>query len=1125
MHLLVRETRALDEAETAVDLRHSRADLVFLSFSDSDLAAAAACWKANRDALPSLRLANLGRLRHPMSVDLYAEQVIAHARCVILRLLGGLDYWRYGAEEMVHACRAGGIPLALLAGDGREDARLARLSTVPAAMLERLNGYFAFGGPTNTQRALGLAAHLAGLAPDHDLPPEPVPLHGVHALDLAEQPGRPLAVIVFYRAYLLAADMLPVEELARALYDEGLNVGALYVGSLKDRATSAFVAAKLRDWRPSIILNATAFSARLDDVASALEAADAPVLQVVFAGSGREAWENSPRGLSQADLAMQVVLPELDGRLLTTAISFKAEASTVAGLEFARVAHEPDQDGIAAAAGRAAHWTRLASTPRSDRRLALVLSDYPGAGGQAAHAVGLDAIASSAAVIELLQHEDFDVGARLPKETDLVAVLCDAEPAPFLSLDDYARLSAKLGANVCGRIEAAWGPPEDDPAVKHGHFTLRFVRHGKLIAAIQPDRGNALDRKASYHDVDLPPRHAYVAFYLWLREIERIHALIHLGTHGTLEWLPGKAVALSRACFPAALLGGLPVIYPFIANNPGEAAAAKRRLGAVTIGHLTPPLKPAGHGPKGAELERLIDEFAAADGLDRRRTALLRQEILTRAESAGLLGESGARTDMSEDDQLARLDAYLCDMKELQIRDGLHVFGRAPDADRRAEFLQALHQSNPSVPLATLAHRLDAAAGSERAALITALDGKFVSPGPSGAPTRGRADVLPTGRNLYAVDPRAVPARSAVLLAEKAATELLRRHLQDQGEWPRALVMDVWGSATMRTGGEDLALSLLLMGARPVWDDGSARVTGIKILTLAELEQPRVDVTLRISGLFRDAFQTQIALFDEAVRAIAARDEPDDWNPLAASVRGLKGDALRRATARIYGAAPGDYGAGVESLVERGAWTARADLGLDYLATSATAYGKGLDGVADEEGFAARVKQADAFLHQQDHAEIDLLDSLDYAAYEGGFAAAASRLGTNPALYHTDISRPEAPRVRTLVEEITRIVRGRAANPVWIQGMMRHGYRGAAEVTRSVEGLFGFAATLPARLDRQFDLLFDATLGDETVDAFLQSANPAARRAMAARFGEAIARDLWRPRRNSIAPILAGGSP
>jgi cobaltochelatase CobN len=1122
MHLLVRETRGLDEAEAAIDLGQSRADLVFLSFSDSDLGAVAAAWAAHREAVPSLRLANLAKLRHPMSVDLYVEQVIAGARCIVVRLLGGLDYWRYGAEEVAHAARVHGIPLALLPGDGRDDARLAKLSTVNYTTLTRLGGFFTASGPGNMRRALELMAHLAGLAPDHDLAAEPVPRHGVHRLDVPAGPGHPLAVIVFYRAYLLAADLAPIEALARALDREGLNVRALYVGSLKDRNTAQFVAATLRDWAPHVVLNATAFSARLDGAPSPLEAAGAPILQVVFAGSNRGAWQDSSRGLSQSDLAMQVVLPELDGRLLTTAISFKAEQSEVAGLEFARVVHQPSPDGIAAAARNAALWARLATMPRAERKLALVLSDYPGAAGQAAHAVGLDAIASTAEILRLLNGEGFNVGEVLPDSRYLVAELCDAEPAPILSIGEYKRLLATLDAQARAKIIAAWGAPEDDPAVRHGHFTMRFARHGKLIAAIQPDRGNAIDRKGSYHDPDLPPRHAYAAFYLWLREVERIHALIHLGTHGTLEWLPGKAMALSASCLPAALLGGLPVIYPFIVNNPGEAAAAKRRLGAVTIGHLTPPLKSVGHSNDTLELERLIDEYAAADGLDRRRTALLREDILDRAAEVGLLAESGADRASSKGDQLARLDAYLCDVKDLQIRDGLHVFGRAPDAQRRVEFLASLAQSNPETPAETLTARFDQAASSERAALIAALDGKFVPPGPSGAPTRGHADVLPTGRNLYAIDPRAVPTRSAVVLAEKAAQELLRRHLQDHGEWPSALVMDVWGSATMRTGGEDLALALLLMGARPVWDQGSARVSGIEILSQAELAHPRVDVTLRISGLFRDAFEAQIALFDEAVCAIAAREEPQDWNPLAASVRGLKGEDWRQATARIYGAAPGDYGAGVATRVERGAWDARADLGLDYLAASSTAYGKGFDGVTDKDGFAARVKEADAFLHQQDHGEIDLLDSLDYAAYEGGFAAAADRLGNTPALYHTDISRPQAPKVRSLVEEIARIVRGRAANPAWIEGMMRHGYRGAAEVTRSVEGLFAFAATLPVRLDRQFDLLFDATLGNEGVDSFLRKENPSAREAMAGRFDEAIRRDLWRPRRNSVARMREG---
>jgi cobaltochelatase CobN len=562
------------------------------------------------------------------------------------------------------------------------------------------------------------------------------------------------------------------------------------------------------------------------------------------------------------------------------------------------------------------------------------------------------------------------------------------------------------------------------------------------------------------------------------------------------------------------------VIYPYIVNNPGEAAAAKRRLGAVIIGHLTPPLRSAGVQGEAAEIERLIDDYAAADGLDARRTTLLRREILHRAAATGLLAESGVDQLDDESDALARLDAYLCDVKDLQIRDGLHIFGRSPGVEARDALKAAICSSAPAADPDKVAQALDASAAAERSALIAALDGRFVQPGPAGAPSRGRPDVLPTGRNLYAIDPRAVPTRAAMTLARRAAEALLQRHLEDQGEWPRRLVLDLWGGPTLRTGGEDLALALILLGVEPVWDQGSNRVTGVEVLPLAVLDRPRVDVTLRMSGLFRDAFETQIALFDLAVRSVAALDEPDEDNPLAQAARGLDGEALRAETARIYGPAPSAYGSGVEELTARTHELERAALGDAYLAAGGYAYGQGLDGRRDAAGFAARVARADALVHAQDHAEVDLLDGLDFVASEGGFAAAARGLGAAPALHHLDTSKPEAPKVRALAEEVARVVRGRAANPVWIAGMMRHGYRGAAEIARTVEALHGFAATLPQRFDAQFDLLFAATLADPEVDAFLESANPDARRALAARLAAVRTQDLWRSRRNDVAAVL-----
>jgi cobaltochelatase CobN len=1117
LHLLVRETRTLDEEQAAVDLGHAPADLVFLSFADSDLAGAASAWLQLRSALPTLRLASLASLRHPMSVDLYAERVIAHARCVVVRMLGGLDYWRYGAEEFGALCRQHGIALALLSGDGSDDPSLATLSTVSPAALTALNAYLHNGGQENLRQALHLAAQLGGLGEGATGPPAELPRTGEFTLPVAPEGVVGSAVIVFYRAHLLAADIAPIEALSMALHKRGLGVRALHVGSLKDVAAATFVVDRLLQWRPSVVLNVTGFSARQDVASSPLDAADVPVLQLMLSSTPRAAWLASSRGLSQTDLAMQVVLPELDGRLIGAAVGFKSEAEPVPGLEFTRTVFTPDPDGIALAADRAACWASLAATPREKRRVAIMLSDYPGAsGGQIGHAVGLDSLASLERIAALLG----DAGYNVADPTDLGLRLSRATPTPIFSLTDYRRLFAALPEEVQVRVVAAWGDPSDDASVREGEFIFAHIVTGNLVVAVQPDRGSRLDRKAGYHDPDLPPRHGYVACYLWLREQFAIHALVHLGTHGTLEWLPGKAVAPSNVCFPTVLTAGLPVIYPFIVNNPGEAAAAKRRLGAVTIGHMTPTLRPAGTHGAAVELEHLIDEFATADGLDRRRTQMLRHEILCLARTSGLLAESGVQADAPDEEALARLDAYLCDIKELQIRDGLHIFGCPPDVDRRAAAVKAMQRSCPGRSSDEWAALLDGSAAQEQASLLAALDGRFVVPGPSGAPTRGRPDVLPTGRNLFSVDPRAIPTRAAHRLAERAAGDLLRRHMQDHGDWPRSLMLNLWGSTTMRTGGEDLAMALVLVGARPVWDGGSARVSGIEILPLALLDRPRIDVTLRISGLFRDAFAAQVLLFDTAVRAIAERDEDTAWNPLAAAAQGLLGEAWRQATARVFGTAPGGYGTGVGEMLARGDWADHRELGAAYLASSVYAYGKGLDGSVRASSFAARVAAADGFVHIQDHAEADLLEGLEHASHEGGFAAAASSLGGHAALYRVDTSRPDVVRTRTLAEEIRRVVRGRATNPTWIAGMMRHGYRGASEIARTLDALHAYAATLPERMDAQFDLFFDATLGDPTVDAFLRDANPAARAAMAECFTEAIRRGLWRTQRNAVTALL-----
>ena len=600
---------------------------------------------------------------------------------------------------------------------------------------------------------------------------------------------------------------------------------------------------------------------------------------------------------------------------------------------------------------------------------------------------------------------------------------------------------------------------------------------------LQPDRGSG------YHDVGAEPTAAYVETYRWLREDEQIHALVHLGTHGTLEWLPGKAIALSADCWPERVLGPVPVIYPFIVNNPGEAMQAKRRLSAVTIGHLNPPLSTAGlHGALAA-MEGIIEEYAAADGLDRRRQQYLEAEIVERAWSSGLAEECGLTRGEQNREAVAKLDAQLCDIKNLFVRDALHVFGRVSDPD------------------------YEACAIGERHGLMAALDGRRVAAGPAGAPSRGRPDVLPTGRNLSSIDPRAIPSRTALAIGKRAADEVVRRYLQDHGEYPRALVIDLWASASLRTGGDDLAQAFSYLGVRPVWNDGSSRVTGIEILPLAVLQRPRIDVTLRISGLFRDIFESQITLFDLAVRRVAALDEDAADNPIAEAAR--QGEDL----ARIFGGAPGSYGARASALALDGAWQTRADLGDAYLSGATHAYGGSDAGRAAPETFRRLVSEADALVHPQDDRERDVLDGDGVADFAGGFAAAAAQLGNDPELYHLDTSQPEAPAVRRLSEEISRIVRGRLTNPRWISGMLAHGHAGVAEMAQAVDSLYAFAATADAVPASLFDATYAALIADEAVFSAIRTCNPAGADAIVERLRDAQARGLWVTRRNSLSAL------
>src|SRR5271170_3410664 len=679
MHVPRIEVRSLDETVEAVDLGQTPADVVFLSFSDSDLNALARAFEAGPEPRPMLRIASLAALRHPFSIDLYLERVCARARLVVARVLGGADYWRYGVDELAALARRTGVKLALLAGDRRRDQRLDEASTLASDAVHRIWRYFDEGGPENMSACLASFAAEIGAAP---AAPPPAPVSAFGCFDPAcfeAEPGAPRALIVFYRSIVLAGDVAPIEALAQALRDRGVATTSVFVTSLKDQAALEGLRAFLDRRRFDVVLNATAFSARLDGAeGTALDALDAPVMQVVLAGVGLDAWRASLRGLGPADLAMHVALPEIDGRILTRAISFKAASRRDERTEFGAVAHQPLPDRVDFVAELACRWANLGRKAPADKRLGCVLPDYPSRGGRTGYAVGLDTPASAVAIAETLRAAGYDVARGLDAKS-LIAALSEGPLEPTLTLAEYEAELASTPPEFRRRLLTAWGEPAEDCNAMGGAFWFRFARLNKLIVAAQPDRGDLSSRKGDYHNLNLPPRHAYVAFHFWLTRKERADAIVQLGAHGTLEWLPGKAVALSENCAPEVLLGPTPVVYPFIVNNPGEAAQAKRRIAAAAIGHLTPPLIAAGsHGPA-LELEGLFDEFAEAQALDPRRARAIAALILERGRDSGLLKECAAEGRQPEEALIA-LDAWLCDLKDMRIGDGLHVFGRSPES-------------------------------------------------------------------------------------------------------------------------------------------------------------------------------------------------------------------------------------------------------------------------------------------------------------------------------------------------------------------------------------------------------------------------------------------------------------
>ncbi|WP_433715650.1 cobaltochelatase subunit CobN [Nocardia sp. CA-084685] len=1178
--------------------------ILLLSTSDTDLLSARASGAGYRWGNPArLLLEDLPALLD--GVDL-----------VLVRILGGKRAW----EDGLAAVRASAVPMVALGGEIAPDAELMECSTVPGGVAADAHNYLAAGGAENLRQLHNFLSDTVLLTGHGFEPPVQLPSWGeLERTPSATAEHSPTVAVIYYRAQHLAGNTAYIEALCMAIENAGAKALPLYCASLRTAEPELLDTLRTADALVVTVLAAGGTkpanaSAGGDDEAwdvAALAELDVPILQGLCLTSGRAQWEANDDGLSPLDVATQVAVPEFDGRIITVPFSFKEFDAD--GLS----TYVPDPERAARVAGIAVRHARLRHIPAERRRIAIMMSAYPTKHARIGNAVGLDTPASAIRLLTEMSAAGYDLGdenevpglaerdgdalihaliAAGGQDPDwLTAEQLEGNPIR-ISADQYSSWFGTLPEDLREAVIEAWGPPPgelyvDRSADPRGEIVIAALRFGNIVLMVQPPRGFGENPVAIYHDPDLPPSHHYLAAYRWISAPEGFaaDAMVHLGKHGNLEWLPGKTLGMSASCGTDAALGELPLIYPFLVNDPGEGTQAKRRAHATLVDHLIPPMARAESYGDISRLEQLLDEHANISTLDPAKLPAIRQQIWTLMRAAEMDHDLGLAERPDEDvfdDMLLHVDGWLCEIKDVQIRDGLHILGQAPAGETELDLVLAmlrarqlwggernvpglrealgLNESGTEVrervdAVETQARGLLAAlqaadwsadavdgivdsltapatdptflavrtvlrfaatevvprlrqTGIEIDRILHALNGGFIPAGPSGSPLRGLINVLPTGRNFYSVDPKAVPSRLAWETGQAMADSLLDRYKADHGEYPRSVGLSVWGTSAMRTSGDDIAEVLALLGVRPVWDEASRRVSTLEVISLAELGRPRIDVTVRISGFFRDAFPHVLALLDDAVRLVADLDEPAESNYVRAHAQNdlaEHGDE-RRATTRIFGSKPGTYGAGLLQLIDSKSWRTDDDLAQVYTAWGGFAYGRDLDGVPAADDMRTAYRRITVAAKNTDTREHDIADSDDYFQYHGGMVATVRALtGKNPQAYIGDSTRPDAVRTRTLSEETSRVFRARVVNPRWLEAMRRHGYKGAFEMAATVDYLFGYDATTNVVADWMYEKLSESYVFDDVNRKFMEQSNPWALHGIAERLLEAAQRELW----------------
>ncbi|BBO81945.1 cobaltochelatase subunit CobN [Desulfosarcina ovata subsp. sediminis] len=1136
---------------------------------------------------------------------------------------------------------------------------LAAMATLPADIIERALNFHVYGGKENIEQFLNWLGELAGNVPaGTSHAPKDLPRAGIYHpgtdryfTDLEDyltwyKKREPLVGLLFPRTFWVEENLAAFNAIVHEIESRGAGVIPVFsdgwFGQVKnDDVIRQFF---IHDHRVRIeaLVSYSAFFLKSRQKQAAIEREattdvlkqlNVPILKMIHAArQTEEQWRAEPQGLNLPQVIISITLPEFDGLIEPILVGGSDGTGDYAPAK-------PLAGQVPYLVDRLMQWIALRHKTNAERKVAFVLLNSPCKSVEATvgTAFGLDSLESMARIMQKMQAAGYRLdwvpenGRELIDEimgrkalpdfrwTTIDEIVSKGGAADFVPLETYRQWFATLPPDAREKVSAAWGDPDATRRLSgvqklsfglhEGKIVISGIKNGNVFIGVQPKRGCAGSRCDGevckiLHDPEVPPPHQWLAWHQWLENDFGADVVVHVGTHGVLELLPGKTTALTESCFPRISLGKAPHLYIYNLTNPMEAVVAKRRSNAVITDHMPPVLATMRLSDDLADLEELLEDYQKAAQLkEKARTAALLTQIEEKARAAKLLPE-----DKAADPDV--LHEKLTLLRESQFRDGLHIFGQAPEGEGLAEMLNTvLKLDQPDCPAlrralaeqfgwnfdamqeapeqtavagATNGKRLDdldrlgrdmildildmppdaADEAMERAQkhltdftqrchlsvlnnsdslqtvlakalriiplvcrttdemknLLCGFNGEFIGPGASGALARGKVEVLPTGRNLYSIDPWRIPTAAAWAVGKRLADDLFARYIEDEGAYPETVGLTLRAMDPYRSDGEMLGQILYTLGVEPVWSAG--RVIRLTPIALETLGRPRIDCTVNLSSMLRDGMPRAFELIDQAVQMTAELDEPVEQNYVRKHVlereAELAGehdaqDARRLATLRIFSAAPGTYGTGVETAIAASAWQDEKDLAGVYFQNASYAYGQDLYARKAVDELIHNCSRVTITFEKFDSDEIDLLDCCHINGWHGGFTNAAEvASGKKVKTLYGDTSDPNRPAIRTLNEELSRIAHTRLLNPAWIEGKKRHGYKGAGDISSRANHMYGWQATTKQVDNWVFDGIAEKFLIDEENRQFFEENNPWALEEIGRRLLEAESRGLWK---------------